>query len=119
MTNSTTPVPAPVSQHQSLRYLAILLNGVPGKKFYCLRGVRQGDPLSPLLFVLAVDLLRSILNRVMQLGLLTSPLQVESCPDFPIVQYAYDTLVLLQADAKQLHCLKALLNTFADSTTLK
>ena len=44
---------------------------------------------------------------------------MESCPDFPIVQYADDTLVILQADAKQLHCLKALLNTFADATGLK
>lgn len=44
---------------------------------------------------------------------------MESCPDFPIVQYADDTLVLLQADAKQLHCLKALLHTFAEATGLK
>ena len=26
---------------------AVMLNGVPGKKFYCERGVRQGDPLPP------------------------------------------------------------------------
>jgi hypothetical protein len=31
---------------------AILLNGVPGKPFVCRRGVRQGDALSPLLYVL-------------------------------------------------------------------
>ena len=75
--------------------------------------------MSPLLFVLAADLLQTILNKAMHLGLVTSPLQVESCPDFPIVQYADDTLVIMQVDAKQLHCLKALLNTFADATGLK
>jgi hypothetical protein len=34
---------------------SVLLNGVPGKTFHCRRGVRQGDPLPPLLFVLAAD----------------------------------------------------------------
>jgi hypothetical protein len=29
---------------------SILLNGVPDKVFHCKRGVRQGDPLSSLLF---------------------------------------------------------------------
>jgi hypothetical protein len=42
---------------------AVLLNGSPGKVFHCRRGVKQGDPLSPLLFVLAADLLQSLINK--------------------------------------------------------
>jgi hypothetical protein len=39
--------------------------------------------------------------------------------EFPIVQYAYDTLLFLTASQKELFCLKAILNTFASSTGLK
>jgi hypothetical protein len=42
---------------------SVLLNGVLGKVLNCKRGVMQGDPLSPLLFVLAADLLQSVINR--------------------------------------------------------
>lgn len=42
---------------------SVLLNGTPGKPFTCKRGVRQGDPLTPLLFVLATDFLQSIVNK--------------------------------------------------------
>jgi hypothetical protein len=51
---------------------SILLNGVLAKSFGCKRGVRQGDPLSPL-FVLAADLLQSILNIAKDMGLLRLP----------------------------------------------
>ena len=36
---------------------SVLLNGVAGKKIICNRGVRQGDPHSPLLYVITADLL--------------------------------------------------------------
>jgi hypothetical protein len=39
--------------------------------------------------------------------------------DFPIIQYADDTLLIMQACPKQLLCLKALLETFAQSTGLR
>lgn len=77
---------------------SVLLNGIPGKVFYCKRGVRQGDPLSPLLFVLAADLLQSICNEAMQEQLIERPLITSSRPQFPIIQYADDNLVLMPAD---------------------
>ena len=50
---------------------AILLNNVPGNFFHCKRGVRQGDPLSPLLFMLAAELLQYIINKERTLGILS------------------------------------------------
>jgi hypothetical protein len=49
---------------------SIMLNGVPGKTFHCKRGVRQGDPLSSILFVLAADLLQSIQNKAKDAGII-------------------------------------------------
>jgi retron-type reverse transcriptase len=54
---------------------SISLNGVTCKVFHCKRGVRQGDLLSPLLFVLAVDLLQSIVNGALHKGILSLPCQ--------------------------------------------
>jgi hypothetical protein len=76
---------------------AILLNGVPGKVFHCRREVRQGDPLSPLLFVLATDLLQSIVNKAKTEGILQLPINVGYTQDFPIIQYADDNLLIMKA----------------------
>lgn len=53
---------------------SVLLNGVLGKTFHCKRGLRQGDPLSPLLFVLAADLLQTVINNAKDQGRLNLPI---------------------------------------------
>jgi hypothetical protein len=98
---------------------SILLNGVPDKVFHCKRGVRQGDPLSPLLFVLATNLLQSVVNSALQAGSVRLQLQKRCGTNFPIVQYTNDTLLFLEACPEQLLALKSLLNAFADSTGMR
>jgi hypothetical protein len=63
---------------------SILLNGIPGKMYDSRRGVRQGDPLS-LLFLLAADLLQSIINKEKDQGLLNLPIPLHYSSDFPVL----------------------------------
>jgi hypothetical protein len=98
---------------------SVLFNGVPGKVFHCKRGLRQGDPLSSLRFVLVADMLQSVVNKAKQQGLLNLPIPLNCTEDFPIIQYADDTLVILEACGRQLWTLKALLHSFGESTGLK
>lgn len=98
---------------------AILLNGVLGKVFHCRRGVRQGDPLSPLLFVLAADFLQTLLNKAIVDGQLDLPMPRNMLQSFPIMQYADGTLLFLKSCPDQLNSLKDLLNTFAHDSGLR
>ena len=48
----------------------ILVNGEPGEVIRHQRGLRQGDPLSPMLFILVMDVLNSLFTKAEELGLL-------------------------------------------------
>lgn len=50
---------------------AVLLNGIKGKWFKHYTGLRQGDPLSPLLFIIAMEPLQRMFDRAARDGLLT------------------------------------------------
>jgi hypothetical protein len=68
---------------------------------------------------LAADFLQTLLNTAKDRGLLVLPVPTFNQNDFPILQYADDTLIFLEGNARQLFFLKSLLNSFAESTGLK
>jgi hypothetical protein len=59
--------------------------------------IRQGDPLSPRLFVLATNLLQSLVNKAKDMGLLRLPINIGYIYDFLIIQYVDDTLLIMEA----------------------
>ena len=98
---------------------SIILNGVPGRTIKCKRGVRQGDPLFPLLFVATAELLQIVINKAWQDGIIQLPVDNSFGQKYPILQYADDTLLILPADNTQIIALKNILQTFSNSTGLK
>ena len=65
---------------------SVLPNGTPGRQFYCKCGVRQGDPLSPLIFVLAADLLQAAINDAFTRNLIHLPFPSQHQNDYPVIR---------------------------------
>jgi hypothetical protein len=75
--------------------------------------------LSPLLFVLAADLLQCIINKGRRDGLFEVPIPSSELDQYPIIQYADDTILIMKASQRELFTLKGLLESFSQSTGLR
>ncbi|KAM5549757.1 hypothetical protein ABKV19_000925 [Rosa sericea] len=91
-----------ISSILSSARLSILFNGSPVGFFGCSRGVRQGDPLSPLLFCLAEEVLSRGILRLVYIGhvqAISSPRPVK-VPSH--VLFADDIMVFCKGDKRSL-----------------
>jgi hypothetical protein len=70
----------------------VLLNGVPGKIILHKMGLRQGDPLSPMLFILVMDVLGGMISKAEE-GVL-QPLSTRVL-QYRIFLYADDVVLFL------------------------
>ena len=83
------------------------------------KGLRQGDPLSPILFNIVVDMLAIIIVRAKEDGQVKGvvPHLVEE--GLSILQYADDTIIFLDHDIDKAKNIKLLLCVFEQLSGLK
>lgn len=95
---------------------AVMLNGVPSHWINCRRGLRQGDPISPYLFIIVTGVLQCLIRRASQEGELEHPL-VPNLP-YPVLQYADDTLILIKGNVSSVRLFRSILDDFSLATGL-
>ncbi|XP_020258606.1 uncharacterized protein LOC109835017 [Asparagus officinalis] len=97
---------------------AVLVNGSPTKFFRCFRGLKQGDPLSPLLFLLVADVLSKLLYRSAALGDLSDLNLKGQLNSIRLIQFADDTIIFSKATPSDMATLNAILHIFANISGL-
>ena len=99
--------------------IAILVNGSAKECIKASRGLRQGDPLSPFLFMLLVDVLSRMIFRAKERGLAEGFLFGRYRTKVFILQFAYDTIFFSKASLELLQNLKITLLVFRQVSGLK
>lgn len=87
----------------------ININGFMSSPFQSSRGVRQGDPLSPMLFILAQQVLSFNLNQQLAMGRLLPFRMGRSISPISHLFFADDMLIFTNGRLRSLRRLKLLL----------
>jgi hypothetical protein len=94
----------------------VLLNDSPGEHIAHRRGLRQGDPLSPMLLILVMDVLGLLFSKAEEAGLLQQLSRRMKLHQISI--YADDVTVFLHPTAEETSITIGILQLFGDSSGL-
>ena len=101
---------------------SVLVNGSPEGFFRCSRGLRQGDPLSSLLFLLIMEVLSRLLKKTEECNLIrgfhVGDVNVVGVRISHLL-FADDTILFCDASREQLLSIRLVLSCFQTFTGLK
>lgn len=97
---------------------SVLINGSPSKEFTMERGLRQGDPLSPLLFIIVTQVLHTLIVKAKSLVLIKG-IRIGDTMDITHLQFADDTILFLNDDWHSIKGIKIVLVIFEKLSGLK
>lgn len=93
---------------------SVIINGQSYAKFRSHRGIRQGCPLSPYLFVLAINELSIALQEAMSTNDFAGIKMGQNCPKIHSLLFADDLLVCGQATAQEASRMKDIIQNFCN-----
>jgi hypothetical protein len=95
------------------------INDEVQKNFQTKKGVRQGDPLSLVLFNIVVNILPILINRAKEEGQISGVIPNLVDDGLSILQYADDTILFMVHNIEQAKNMKLLLSAFEQLSGLK
>lgn len=98
--------------------LSVLVNGSPTEEFNMGRGLRQGDPISPLIFILVSEILHELMEKDCEMGMIQGVYVGEKLY-VSHLQFADDTIFFLENSDKSVRGIKIILVLFQIITGLK
>ena len=99
--------------------VSVLVNGSPTEEFRPTRGLRQGDPLAPFLFLIVAEGLAGLVHKVVKedvlSGIKVGRAELECC----LLQFADDTLFMCEDSFSNVFTIKVILRIFELASGLK
>jgi exonuclease III len=102
-----------ISQCITTSSFSILLDGAPFGKFFPTRGLRQGDPLSPFLFILGSEILSRLLLREENSGTLHGIKIARMSPPISHLLFADDVMIFSKANMAEANVILKCLSLYS------
>jgi hypothetical protein len=97
-------------------HYAVLVNGTPSGRILPTRGIRQGDPISPYLFLICAEVLSSLLLKADREGDIEGVPTSRSGPRLNHLFFADNSLLFCKADLCRWNKLSTLLNKYESAS---